>query len=206
MANITKQDLHNLYLKILPYLGKGGHTIKNASGTSMTDRDVLKFGGDIGTTDDGTNEQTVVAPHELTNAEIADILATTPGPAREGVVYSTDEQKIGVWVDGKPLYQKTITGSDSVANKSNKSTELLSDVDAFVSGDGVIDPDSTHSRSIVQTPINEGNGTAWWATNIILDKSTHKLNFFVSSSGAGAFSYGFTVTVRYTKTTDSAPS
>lgn len=83
MANVTKNDLHALYLKILPYLapqsgGGGGHKIEDNTGTDLTDRDTLQFGGDLEASDDSTNEKTVVEPHELTNAEIADIFAQIP--------------------------------------------------------------------------------------------------------------------------------
>jgi hypothetical protein len=46
----------------------GGHTIKDASGTSLTQRDVLEFDGYLVTTDDSTGEKTIVsdAPIEVT--------------------------------------------------------------------------------------------------------------------------------------------
>jgi len=46
----------------------GGHEIQNASGTGMEQRDNLQFGGYLKTTDDSTNERTVVSdePTEIT--------------------------------------------------------------------------------------------------------------------------------------------
>ena len=74
---ITTKNFKKFFDKILPYLG-GGRIIKNNSNTSMTTRGNLKFGGDLSTTDDSTNSQTVVTPHELTSADMAEIMADLP--------------------------------------------------------------------------------------------------------------------------------
>ena len=58
--------------------GTGGHTIKDADGNSMTSRSNLQFAGDSSVSDDGTNNKTVVTPHELSNAEIAEIISELP--------------------------------------------------------------------------------------------------------------------------------
>ena len=54
------------------------HTIVNSAGSTMVERGLLKFGADMVTSDDTTNEQTVVTPHELTSAEIAEIMTELP--------------------------------------------------------------------------------------------------------------------------------
>lgn len=41
--------------------GGGGHTIENASGTAMTQRDALQFKGGLSVSDDSTNNRTVVS-------------------------------------------------------------------------------------------------------------------------------------------------
>lgn len=43
-------------------------------------------------------------------------------------IYSTDEQIVGVWIDGKPLYKRTFSGLDSPTNGYEWAT--LSGVDA----------------------------------------------------------------------------
>lgn len=37
--------------------------------------------------------------------------AGSGGGVSSGVSYSTEEQVVGTWIDGKPLYQKTVIGS-----------------------------------------------------------------------------------------------
>jgi len=47
--------------------------------------------------------------HRLTASEMADIMSTLPGAPTQRPKYSTTEQVVGEWIDGKPVYQKTIS-------------------------------------------------------------------------------------------------
>ena len=58
--------------------GGSGHTIVDSDGNSMTARTSLQFASDLETSDDSTNNKTIVTPHELSNAEIADIISELP--------------------------------------------------------------------------------------------------------------------------------
>lgn len=71
--------------------GSGGHTIIDPLGQNMPSRTGLQFIG-ASVTDDSVNDKTVVT--------------ITGG----GVHYSTSEQVIGTWIDGKTIYQRIITG------------------------------------------------------------------------------------------------
>lgn len=106
--------------------GSGGHTILDDSGTSLAQRTNLQFKGaysEDNSTDD-TTEVNVV--REMTKAEF-DLLSAdekvgfinvtdvTGGEDKfQPVIYSETEREIGVWVDGKPLYQKTFVLSQGV--------------------------------------------------------------------------------------------
>ena len=107
--------------------GSGGHTILDDSGTSLTQRTNLQFKGaysEDNSTDD-TTEVNVV--REMTKAEF-DLLSAdekvgfinvtdvTGGEEDkfQPVIYSETEREIGVWVDGKPLYQKTFVLSQGI--------------------------------------------------------------------------------------------
>lgn len=101
--------------------GAGGHTIVDDAGTDLAQRTNLQFKGaysEDNATDD-TTEVNVV--REMTKAEF-DLLSAdektgfinitdiTGGndDRFQPVIYSTEEREIGVWTDGKPLYQKTV--------------------------------------------------------------------------------------------------
>ena len=109
--------------------------------------------------------------------------------------YSTEEKVVGTWIDGKPLYQKTVLCSyaSSVTegtDVSQATAHNISDIDSFVYIE--INNDSN------QSTWGDENATrfvsAWFnATNIYLRTNR--------SNKAGTTAY---VTVRYTKTTDTA--
>ncbi len=98
-----------------------GHTIKNSSGTDMTQRANLEFDG-LNVTDDSSNSITKVAGAGLNSDSIDDIAgASLPSAVvmGNGFNYSTTEQIVGRWIDGKPLYQKTVN-IGTLPNNSNK--------------------------------------------------------------------------------------
>ncbi len=115
--------------------------------------------------------------------------------------YSTEERQVGYWIDGKPLYQKTIqttvptTSGNGTVVRSNIDVSGL-DIETFVKADcllydgtywlsfsGVYLPDST--TLFVKTTYNGAN------ENIVL-----------SNNVVGWGGKDFYVTFYYTKTTD----
>ena len=101
--------------------GSSGHTIIDDGGTSLTQRDNLQFKGAY-SEDNSTNEKTVVnVVREMTKAQF-DLLSAdektgfinitdiTGGndDRFQPVIYSTEEREIGVWKNGKPLYEKMV--------------------------------------------------------------------------------------------------
>lgn len=56
-----------------------------------------------------------------------------------GHTYSTTEQIVGKWIDGKTLYEKTFTVSNVTINTSDwQNIEQIADIDKLVSTDGVV--------------------------------------------------------------------
>ena len=118
------------------------------------------------------------------------------GGSGSGVSYSTTEQVIGTWIDGKPLYQKTINFG-ALPNTTAKQVSLdianfkrvwIYDGYAYNSTNGVVN---------LLSLINPPNGIASsWAFYIINDKIE-----CVTGSDRTPYTECY-VTVRYTKTTD----
>ena len=52
-------------------------------------------------------------------------------------VYSTDEKQIGVWIDGKPIYQKAIPISNIVTG-SNQRSHNISNLGTLIDAKGTI--------------------------------------------------------------------
>ena len=62
---------------------------------------------------------------EMSSADMSDILSPLPSARGNWVEYSTTEQRVGTWIDGKPIYQKTINyGSTVSVGTTEKQTEL----------------------------------------------------------------------------------
>lgn len=110
-----------------------GHTIKDSAAAAFTQRTNLQLKG-VSITDDSTNNATVVETSGLNSDDWDDIIdpaEISNGYIQSGLNYSTNEQVIGKWIDGRPLYQKTWTGTISFNSGSEYSliTSLPANID-----------------------------------------------------------------------------
>lgn len=109
------------------------------------------------------------------------------------VIYSLDEREIGVWTDGKPLYQKTVSFGAIPNNTSKNVAHNISNLDNIISFDGVM----FSSDSFETVPSGENS-------NFRLTANDTNINIVTSANWTDwADSY---ITLRYTKTTDTAGS
>ena len=132
MANITQT---------FPAGAGGGHTILDSTGTAVAQEKNLKITG-LDVTDNPTDESTDLAPAGLNQDSLDDVAGTSlPGTTLvgSGFNYSESEQIIGRWVDGKPIYQKTITNLSLAFTWSSQYhtttpviSPLISDVDKII--------------------------------------------------------------------------
>ena len=110
--------------------------------------------------------------------------------------YSEDEQIIGTWIDGKPLYQKTIN-SGAIPNNTNKTIELdIPNIGRVLNifgyayvGTGTASPRSIHlpfisSAGHIDIEIRNGN------------------NLFISDNANFSVFTESYITIQYLKTTD----
>ena len=121
---------------------------------------------------------------------------TTIGQIQQNANYSTTEQVVGTWIDGKPLYQRTLTASTT---SSSTSTKLdLSTI-----------PNLKDIHSIKGIVKKTDGGFTWCVPYF---KSLNDFaNFYYSIGQYGGFYFqsgdqagfgNFEVTIQYTKTTD----
>jgi hypothetical protein len=118
------------------------------------------------------------------------------------VIYSTDEREIGVWTDGKPLYQKSYLNISISKNSWGNSIVVPTDIQ-IVEIFGYYDT------------FNSGNYVASFDANSCWDGSTaHFLSYFDNNGHNISFHWNYggattanaTITIRYTKTTDQVGS
>ncbi len=149
--------------------GSGGHTIIDPIGQNMPSRTGLQFIG-ASVTDDSVNDKTVV---------------TITGGGGGSVNYSTTEQVIGAWVNGKPLYQISYPMTINISGGQTATIATLVDCEDIVYFDGWI------KESNIFYGLND-------RTTRLTVNASGQLQFNSTSSWNGS---GY-VTIRYTKTTD----
>lgn len=110
------------------------------------------------------------------------------------IEYSLEERRIGTWVDGKPLYQKTVN-CGTLPNRSRIYIPLgVDDVDLVMSLQGIA---FNYNESMVLPNITntaEHNVLLWWFKD-------RKEICIVADYNRSGFTNSY-VTARYTKTTD----
>lgn len=113
-----------------------------------------------------------------------------------GTDYSTDEQIIGTWIDGKPLYQKTVTGntSSSAGWETHDLGIGANVIDKVVSLDGVL-------YSTSGWHVGMGSGEANNELKFEVKPSTDKWEVYTGNI-ASHNNVPCVLTIRYTKTTD----
>lgn len=122
--------------------------------------------------------------------------------------YSTDEKIVGVWIDGKPIYQKTISvTSQPNINAWGSGYEIGASVDTIVkvSGRLVLQNNSGTYVDNVACPTTAHDD---YITYVGTDNKHPSLpnHVGVKVGKAGYTSRPVTITVQYTKTTDAANS
>lgn len=121
------------------------------------------------------------------------------------VIYSTEERQVGVWKDGKPLYQKTyvINALPSSAGYQDHSLGL-SNIDVKRSF-GDLKWASGTTRPFGVIGLDRNSPTSWYTTNQIT--YTIENNSFIRIIvGTDRSTVSATITIQYTKTTDTAGS
>lgn len=116
------------------------------------------------------------------------------GSGSPGEVYSTEEQVIGTWIDGKPLYQKVITGV--LIQESGIWCNAYSDsnISEFVSISGFITDTVGDRFPIPQASVNDAVITMIG----VINSNTIRL----LTNRPGFINTPVTLMCKYTKTTD----
>lgn len=110
----------------------------------------------------------------------------------DGNEYSTDEQVVGHWIDGKPVYQKTFTGTTSATTSSDSVAGTIVNFDTLVNSNGTVflagawgvNQHSLPYDNVIEYYIDTSN-------QVII----HKQNEIANTKQ-------YMITVQYTKTTD----
>ena len=125
--------------------------------------------------------------------------AVNEGREIQPVIYSLEEREIGVWTDGKPLYQKTYYyDNQTTIGDGYTAIATLSGVDRIVSLTGnIVDTSSNNNSYSLPYAFNNKTTSLYYDNNDI--------GIRVNNDTWGP-DWDIVVTIQYTKTTDTAGS
>lgn len=118
--------------------------------------------------------------------------ATDGGLAKH---YSTSEQIIGTWIDGKPLYEKTIDCGTLPNNTAKSVLHYISNLEYVVEVHGTTQDEST--KECLKIPHTQRNNAQ---SQIQIGVNTSEITIFTAADQR-RFTKTY-ITVQYTKTTD----
>lgn len=141
-----------------------------------------------------TGDGTVVTITDVNGPKSFEVLNGEDG--LEGI-YSTKETKIGTWIDGKTLYQLTFIGETSNIQNTQINVNIQgfssNDIDEICDISGVI---KNYISEIYKIPISVSTNDFF---NLFYDSDSKKIKYV---NGSNFVNSKFTVTIKYTKTTD----
>lgn len=111
--------------------------------------------------------------------------------------YSTNEIKTGkTWVDGKPIYRKTLTGNTGSARVNAQYTILTDDnIDIITNAEGVCKNKTAPSKAYILS-FSDTMALVYDTAG----SNINKLVLFMNNSSAATFDYW--ITIEYTKQAD----
>lgn len=125
-----------------------------------------------------------------------------------GTDYSTEEQIIGTWIDGKPIYQKTIELTNVSLPEAQQITNvtLLSNATYnYIESNGIIVSNSSgNADTLPLTNFDRTKGSIYYSARVRQQKQTQDKDIVLTlvNYNGSADTYTVSVTIRYTKTTD----
>ncbi len=107
-----------------------------------------------------------------------------------GYVYSTEEQIVGIWTDGKLIYKRTFTGITS-SNGTVVVNGRALNIDTLIGAEGTIDA-SDGQRWVFPSSNSDAK-----KANVFMNTGNKEVHLII---GSYMNNMSYTVTLRYTKT------
>ena len=185
---VTEQRLKDFYDGIYPYLGSAEYTA-----------------GD-GINIDDENE---ISVDEMPSTDMGEIVSPLPSVMSRRFKYSTDEQVVGEWIDGKPIYQRTFTkNSQDLPSTGTWYWNLnLSIVGKLIDSSGYytanFSESTKYSYKFGETSFNDEDTVNNLRTLVFQDGNNVKIKIRQNVSTSNTFNISdIFITIWYTKITD----
>lgn len=137
-----------------------------------------------------TKTNNTMSIKEFASGDMDEIMTPLPSSASKYMNYSTEEQVVGQWIDGKTVYQKTFTGTSSATSGGNVTLGSISSYSKIIRCSGSVDLNNNMWAEIPYTQ----DGTTGLCLPYI---SGNNVNVLVK--GTDYISRPLYVTVQYTK-------
>ena len=126
-------------------------------------------------------------------------------PVQSGHIYSTTEHIVGQWIDGKPIYEKTISDTSTRTTGSNTISTGISNLETLIELKGTV----SYGSNVTWLPIPLSDDPSSSMSNSQvkfggLNKNNGNVAFYIGTDYTGVVNVvnKVIVTLRYTKTTD----
>ena len=116
------------------------------------------------------------------------------------IIYSATEKEVGVWIDGKPLYEKTIIKTSNFVSGANEIVHGISNLGKVIHDESTI---YYNNGDCVPLPTTHPTSVGWSARTRDFGSTSFYLDIgadMISYVGSASF------TIKYTKSTDTPGS
>jgi microcystin-dependent protein len=192
-----------------PYAGFGGSTLGVPTSSFPDETDYLssKVNQRSVNTASSGSQTNLYYTSRPTNTSVLYCIATKNIFMDAGSNYSTEEQVVGTWIDGKPIYQRIFTGSleyNSSSGRLETTINLVSGIDKFIKLSGML---ALSGGSFYTIP---GRNSETYASSSIFcrgrnnSSSSNPNTVFINAPGTftQVEEDPYFMIVQYTKTTD----
>lgn len=146
-------------------------------------------------------------PTPMPAADMSGVVTPLPSVMSRRFKYSTEEQVVGEWIDGKPLYQKSFDITETTIHGAKVfEITLLSNVDKMISQNFMFMDEGLPSGKpipkacwVAQDGYTHEASGYWYASYFYINPTTHDLKMRRDGNSGVLHLYG---TIQYTKTTD----
>lgn len=126
----------------------------------------------------------------IINGESVELPDSSGGGGSSGDAYSTEEQVIGTWIDGRPIYRRVFTGSSFQTSTTWTKLHHIAGFQELVRIWGTINYPSDNQWSPLPSH------------NVVLSVINGYVSSLITSGTSGTVGNPYKIVVEYTKTTD----
>ena len=148
-----------------------------------------------------------ISTDNMASEDMSEIVTPLPSVSVKRMKYSTEEQVVGEWIDGKPIYQKTIQSTLLATTAAGTETvtyiNMNTPIDMYINLTGAVINDATGAVLILPaTRKNQTSNNMEYIRTSCTNNSSSTPNVAQIRNAWYTSDMRTIITVQYTKTTD----